>query len=659
MLSIRIAAWLVATTAFAAGLEITSSHPDGIYTQGEPIVWSVSTKENPDAAITHLRFKITRDGGQLLKVGGINLVDGMGKIEFSDKQPSVLLVELNSDEDGKSKPHLMGGAVIDPLEIPRSSLRPADFDDFWNARMADLAKVPINPVITHGTIDKAGISHSFITMDLQHGQKIRGQIARPENGQKFPAVVLFQYAGVYGLPAWNVTSKATDGWLALNVSAHDLPLDETREFYQKQDSGPLKNYAMIGNDDREKSYFLRMFLACSRAVEYLTTRPDWDGRTLVVTGTSQGGLQSVVAAALNPKVTAMIVNVPAGCDTTAALAGRATSWPYWMKNIQGKNRDAVIRTSSYFDAMNFAPRVKCPSLVAFGLLDRTATASGVYQMTTQLGGPVETLLMSAADHKGNGGTHAAFNARSKAWFKTFVETGKSPLDAKNLEPAVATKKPAKPQNPALFQVPDLPGLPRVLLIGDSISMGYTLPVRARLKDRANVHRPPENCGDTARGLARLDAWLGKGRWDVIHFNFGLHDLKYLDAKGTYVDPENGKQPAPPDVYEKRLREFTMRLKRSGAKLIFASTTPVPPGCVGRKPGDEMNYNRVAFKVMNELDVPVNDLCAYVVEQQRKPQLQRAGTRTAVLQEPANVHFTEEGYEQLSGLVVSSIKTVLP
>ncbi len=239
----------------------------------------------------------------------------------------------------------------------------------------------------------------------------------------------------------------------------------------------------------------------------------------------------------------------------------------------------------------------------------------------------------------------------------------------NLEPATGSKPAPRPQNPALVEVPNTPGLPQVLLIGDSISMGYTLPVREKLKGIANVHRPLENCGDTARGLTKLDAWLGTNHWDVIHFNFGLHDLKYLDDKGNYVEPEKGKQVAPPEIYRQRLRELTLRLKATGAKLIFATTTPVPPGTLGRISGDEKVYNKVALEVMKELNVPVNDLCTYVAKQQEKvPPLpatdkpvppKHAQLRPGEIQLPFNVHFTPEGYEQLANLVVSSIEKELP
>jgi len=227
--------------------------------------------------------------------------------------------------------------------------------------------------------------------------------------------------------------------------------------------------------------------------------------------------------------------------------------------------------------------------------------------------------------------------------------------SQNLEPAAGTTAPAKPIDPALVDVADVPGLPRVLLIGDSISMGYTLDVRARLKGKANVHHPAENCGPTERGLARLDKWLGTNHWDVIHFNFGLHDLKYLDADGKYVAPEKGKQVASPEQYGKNLRELALRLQKTGAKLIFATTTPVPEGTLGRVAGDQRKYNEVATAVMTDLKIPIDDLGAYVeTEQKRLPQ-----PEPPPIQLPHNVHFTPEGYHQLAGLVVLSIEKQLP
>jgi len=244
-------------------------------------------------------------------------------------------------------------------------------------------------------------------------------------------------------------------------------------------------------------------------------------------------------------------------------------------------------------------------------------------------------------------------------------------DKQDLEPTKPGQAPSKHIVPAHIDVADVPGLPRVLIIGDSISEGYLFPVREKFKGVANVHHPTENCGDTGLGLQRLDVWLGKDKWDVIHFNFGLHDLKYLDAQGKYVPPSKGTQVTSPKVYEEHLRLLVARLKATGAKLVFATITPVPAGSKGRVAGDEKVYNAVAMDVMKELNVPVDDLCAYVVEVQKKEppaapiekhakgkKPPEAKKQAEGIQLPANVHFTEQGYNQLAEQVAASIQKLL-
>ena len=194
---------------------------------------------------------------------------------------------------------------------------------------------------------------------------------------------------------------------------------------------------------------------------------------------------------------------------------------------------------------------------------------------------------------------------------------------------------AQASNPALQDVPDVAGLPRVLLIGDSISIGYTIPVRERLREKANVHRIGTNGGPTINGLAHLAEWLGDGRWDVIHFNWGLHDLKIA---------EDGSRQVPLEAYEKNLRELVSRLKQTRARLVFATTTPVPEGKLNppRVNDDVIAYNRVAMKIMQENQIPIDDLYALV-----EP-------RMGEIQLPANVHFKPEGYAALADRVVESI-----
>ena len=192
-------------------------------------------------------------------------------------------------------------------------------------------------------------------------------------------------------------------------------------------------------------------------------------------------------------------------------------------------------------------------------------------------------------------------------------------------------------DPTLEPIQDVPGLPRVLLIGDSISMGYTLPVRALLNGEANLHRPRRNCKTTRHGVEGLDTWLGGGSWDVIHFNFGLHDI---------VHEEDDRHRVPIDQYAKNLNTLVERLKQTGASLIWCTTTPVPDGADNRIRGDEILYNAAARDIMQAHGIPINDLYAFALE------------RLDDIQRPANVHFTPEGSAELARTVTDHILEAL-
>lgn len=174
-----------------------------------------------------------------------------------------------------------------------------------------------------------------------------------------------------------------------------------------------------------------------------------------------------------------------------------------------------------------------------------------------------------------------------------------------------------------------------------------------------MHRVPANCGSTkvAVGYYGLKRWLpdANEKWDVIHFNHGLHDLSYRFAddrdkndQGEYASPANGgHQNVPPEVYEKNLRQIIARLKQTGAKLIFASTTPVPESDATKYVKDsELPYNEVAKRVMTEEGVIWNDLWSLV-----KP-------RQAELQGKRNVHFMPSGSAVMAKQVAENIRAAL-
>src|SRR5690606_7418685 len=207
------------------------------------------------------------------------------------KEPGALLLDIQwAGKEATWDNQFAGGAVASTDKIKLSADKPADFDEFWNTKIKQLESVPANPVLEKSDSKEAGVDYWKINMDNIQGTSIHGQIAKPTDGEKFPALLIVQWAGIYPLQKNWVTGKAKNGWLVLNINAHDLTIDKGAQFYKDQSQNELKNYASIGNEDRNESYFLRMYLSCYRAAQYLTERPDWNGETLVVMGTSQGGL---------------------------------------------------------------------------------------------------------------------------------------------------------------------------------------------------------------------------------------------------------------------------------------------------------------------------------------------------------------------------------
>ena len=212
------------------------------------------------------------------------------------------------------------------------------------------------------------------------------------------------------------------------------------------------------------------------------------------------------------------------------------------------------------------------------------------------------------------------------------------------------KKEVKPEekiNPALVQVNDVPGLPRVLLIGDSVSIQYTLQVRELLEGKANVHRPPLNCHSSRQVLEELEGYVGEKAWDVIHINCGGHDISHR-KDGQYTPPPEGTINVPYDEYKSNLHAIVKRLKQTGAKLIWASTTPMSISYLAkghRREQDLFAYNAAAAEIMNGAGIPINDLYAKT----------KADAETLLRD---GVHFTKPGAKVLAKYVSDSIEKEL-
>jgi len=350
-----------------------------------------------------------------------------------------------------------------------------------------------------------------------------------------------------------------------------------------------------------------------------------------------------------------------GISLLPTLTGKGKQQPreylYW-EHPQSKKRDQAVRIGKW-KGVKLGWKVKTPQkLQLFDLEQDLGEQNDIAAQHPEIVKRMEEIIQEA---------HQPLPANKSA-NKSATQTANKPSKkAGNKKAAEKGKKKAEFYTPAADQQrlkraaqgKSDPSLPNVLLLGDSISIGYTPLVIKALAGKASVSRPKVNCGPTTRYLQSLDSWLtGPGvnhpantKWDVIHFNVGLHDLCYRhpDAKAYGSrDKVKGTQAVPPEKYEKNLETIVLRLKKTGAKIIFANTTLVPEGEAGRKVGDDIRYNEVAAKVMARHGIPVNDLHALTTT-----------VPAELFVKPGDVHFKPVGSqklaEQVSAVIVEQIQ----
>jgi cephalosporin-C deacetylase len=411
-----VAIFAVAGGLLAHGQELRYEpfHPNGTYELGEKAGWNLSLAQLPGATgtVTRYGYTVKRNNFDVIATGTVDLSSGSAKIEATLDEPGMLYVDLSPVDpgvEGAKKIHL--GAAIAPTKLKPAAPRPSDFDSFWDAKLKALNAIPMNPVLTPAATNPTGVELYTVKLDSV-GSHVQGYLAKPSKEGKFPALVIFQYAGVYALQAKTSTDRAAQGWLVFNVDSHDMAPDQA--------TGVSQGYQAIGNTSRETSYFLNMYLRDSRAIDYIASRPEWDGKTLVIMGTSMGGHQSLAAAGLNHKVTAVLVNEPAGADGNGELHGRKAGYPGWPPG----DADAM-KTAPYFDTVNFASRIQAPVLAAIGYIDVVCPPVGIWTAVNQIPGAKEVIPMVESDHNNiTPQKQGAWDARSKEVLGILLNGGK-------------------------------------------------------------------------------------------------------------------------------------------------------------------------------------------------------------------------------------------
>ncbi len=364
-------------------VQASCTRADGVFKIGETATFKIVSEIDGTAT-----YRLSEDGFKTIKEDRLKLEKNKPvEITGALNQPGFLQLRVTLD-----KQEVVAAAGFEPTRIEPTTKMPADFEAFWDAQKKELARVPLDARVEHSPKHSDDTVTCFkVTLAGIDGKRVHGWIAVPRGKGPFPAILWVPAAGVYGIEPDKGFARM--GALAMNLIIHDLPVDETPEYYQKQADGPLRDYRNIGMDDRQKSYFRQALLACIRAVDYMASRPDFNGKDLAVAGSSQGGGLAIMTAGADPRVTLLTSNVPGLCDHSGIAHGRISGWPYWLRRVKGEEAARVLETSAYVDAVNFARKFKGKSLLGVGFLDTACPPTSAYAAFNMLPEP-KTIIAS-------------------------------------------------------------------------------------------------------------------------------------------------------------------------------------------------------------------------------------------------------------------------
>lgn len=371
-------------------LRIATDKPDAIYKKGETITFTAELlKDGKPAPGLKLSYRLSENGNwdKFLEAKSDKPLTATAKL---DKPGWVSIEVFAIGPDGKKlkNPKRKNvnlkaeiGAMVDPLEITESAPEPKDFDAFWKAQRELLDKIPVEAERVEVPVPKK-FQDQIVCYDVKvkcAGPKpVSGYLTMPQNAKKgsLPATVSFHGAGVRS--AYK-NLKGGSSRIAFDVNAHGILNGQPKEYYDNLNKGVLRGYRTQGKENRDTVYFKDMFLRVMRALDYVKSLPEWDGKTLVVHGGSQGGAQAIVAAALDPQVTFCNAGVPALGDHAGRLAGRRPGWPCYVnkKNLNDADLE-VIDAVKYYDHVYFAKRIRCETYFYTGFVDFVCAPTSVY-----------------------------------------------------------------------------------------------------------------------------------------------------------------------------------------------------------------------------------------------------------------------------------------
>lgn len=364
---------------------ITPNHKDWNYRAGETAGFKVEVQRSGTALDN---VKVDYEAGPemypTVKKDGVVLKDGTMKWSGTMKQPGLYRLKVTAHVDGKEYVG-MCTAAFSPEKIQPTTVNPKDFDEFWQNTLAEARKTPLEAkrrLLPERCTEKVNV-YEVSFQNIRQGSRTYGILCVPVKPGKYPALLRVPGAGVrpYQGDVWT----AEQGAITLEIGIHGVPVTMAQSVYDDMFNGCLNGYWDYNMNDRDNCYYKRVFVGAVRSIDYIASLPEWNGSSLGVTGSSQGGMLSLVCAALDKRVTFYGAVHAAMCDHTASLKGVACGWPHYFyynpKNIDQKK----VETSRYYDGVNFARRITCPGWFSFGYNDDVVpptTAYATYNVVT-------------------------------------------------------------------------------------------------------------------------------------------------------------------------------------------------------------------------------------------------------------------------------------
>lgn len=403
----------------AYALKVVTDRPDALYSVGDEAAFLISVAQG-DKPVTDGSVSFVVDdfltGGKAagLPQGKLPLGSEPARVVVKGRRPEFLRCQVTfQSADGKTL-RSIAGAGFSPEKIELSLPVPDDFDEFWADQKRQLGEIPQNPKLT--PIEHADASLVCFDAQVQclGDAPVSGYFAKPKDAKakSLPAILWVHGAGVRSSSLGNAVKGAQAGFLSVDINAHGLPNGKPNEFYTQQNAGPLNGYRHAGRASRDTIYFRGMFLRLVRAIDFLTSRPEWNGQHVVVIGHSQGGGQSLAAGGLDERVTLIAPGVPAICDHSGVAAGRVNGWPKLVPNgANGKPEAQILQAARYVDAVNFAARCKADAIMSVGFIDAVCPPSSCYAAYNVLRGEKSMINEPLMGHAAPAHIHEAFFAR--------------------------------------------------------------------------------------------------------------------------------------------------------------------------------------------------------------------------------------------------------